>query len=93
MIPSGRILLLEIAHIMTPRSIRRAAERKAKKLATREARLVANRANATDEPALLSEAKTQKTPSTGPTSAEGKAVSSQNALKNGLNRQNGPSPN
>jgi len=84
MIPSGRILLLEIAHIMTPRSIRRAAERKARKLATREARLVANRANATDEPALLSEAKTQKTPSTGPTSAEGKAVSSQNALKTGL---------
>jgi hypothetical protein len=69
---------------MTPRSIRRAAERKAKKIASREARLVANRVNAMDEPALLSEAKTQKTPSTGPTSAEGKAVSSQNALKTGL---------
>jgi hypothetical protein len=55
---------------MTARSIRRAAERKAKKNAAREARLVANRANA----AL----------STGPTSAEGKAVSSQNALKTGL---------
>jgi hypothetical protein len=51
---------------MSPRTIRRAAERRALK----EARKTANRANSQF--------------STGPRSEEGKAVSSQNALKTGL---------
>ena len=59
---------------MTARSIRRAMERKAKKLEKKrlqaetlsEARLLANQANALDEAAILSEPKSQKTPSTGP---------------------------
>ena len=63
---------------MTPRSIRRAAERKAQKLARKQeqqsaaspAQIAANRANA-----LLS---------TGPRTAEGQARSSANALKTGL---------
>ena len=64
---------------MSPRSIRRAVERKAQKLArkaaqqtteTSDARLAANRANAQL--------------STGPTSADGKAKSSLNAVKTGL---------
>ena len=64
---------------MSPRSIRRAAERKAQKLARKaaqqapeisDARLAANRANAQL--------------STGPTSVEGKAKSSLNAVKSGL---------
>jgi hypothetical protein len=64
---------------MSPRSIRRAAERKAQKLARKaaqqnteisEARLVANRANAQL--------------STGPTSPDGKSKSSLNAVKTGL---------
>jgi hypothetical protein len=77
---------------MTPRSIRRAAERKAMKLARKAerisleaqtppagavpisgARLPANRANAVDEAGILSEPKTQKRFSTGPTTPEGKA--------------------
>jgi hypothetical protein len=59
---------------MSPRSIRRAAERKAQKEARKaalsEARLTANRANAQL--------------STGPSSEEGKSVSSLNAVKTGL---------
>jgi hypothetical protein len=67
---------------MTARSIRRAMERKTKKL--EEKRFVANQANASDEAAILSEPKTQKTPSTGPKTAEGKAISSLNAVKTAL---------
>jgi hypothetical protein len=55
---------------MTPRSIRRAAERKAKKQALKETRLEANRANAQL--------------STGPRTPEGKTISSLNAVKTGL---------
>jgi hypothetical protein len=55
---------------MTPRSIRRAAERKARKMAMKEARLEANRANAQL--------------STGPRTPAGKAISSLNAVKTGL---------
>jgi hypothetical protein len=93
---------------MTPRSIRRAAERKALKLARKaarspqegttleaqtppvetvrisEARLAANRANAVDEAAILSEPKTQKRLSTGPKTPEGKAKVSLNAVKTAL---------
>src|SRR5690348_2945614 len=77
---------------MTARSIRRAMERKAKKLEKKrlqaealcEARLVANQANGLDEAAILSEPKTQKTPSTGPRSEEGRAKSSLNAVKTAL---------
>jgi hypothetical protein len=43
-----------------------------------------NRRNAMNEPALFSEAKTQKVTSTGPRTEEGKAISSKNALKTGL---------
>ena len=67
---------------MTARSIRRAMERKAKKLEKK--RLLANQANALDEAAILSEPKTQKMPSTGPRSEEGRAKSSINAVKTGL---------
>jgi hypothetical protein len=83
---------------MTARSIRRAQERKLRKAAGKEARLAqsqpveatskgrlaANRANAMDAPAPLSEAKTQKTLSTGPCTEEGKAISSLNAVRTGL---------
>jgi hypothetical protein len=69
---------------MTPRSIRRAAERKANKLAISKARLAANRANAVDEAAILSEPKTQKRISTGPNTPEGKAKVSLNAVKTAL---------
>jgi hypothetical protein len=59
---------------MSPRSIRRAAEREALKAARKaepsEARLAANRANAQH--------------STGPKTSQGRAVSSLNALKTGL---------
>jgi len=82
---------------MTARSIRRAQERKLRKVAGKaarsaqsqpveaasEARLAANRANAMDEPAL-NEAKTRKTLSTGPRTEEGKAISSLNAVRTGL---------
>jgi hypothetical protein len=46
--------------------------------------LTANRANGLEEAAVLSEPKTQKRISTGPTSPEGKAKVSHNALKTGL---------
>jgi hypothetical protein len=96
---------------MTARSIRRAQERKLRKAAGKAARsaqsqpveaaseacLAANRANAMDEPALLSEvkiqkmdepelseAKTRKTLSTGPRTEAGKAISSLNAVRTGL---------
>src|SRR5690348_13550753 len=77
---------------MTARSIRRAMERKAKKLEKKrlqaetisEARLLANQANAMDEAAILSEPKTQKTPSTDPRTPEGQAKSSMNAVKTAL---------
>jgi len=77
---------------MTARSIRRAMERKAKKLEKKrleaetlsEAPLLANQANALDEAAILSEPKTQKTPSTGPRTEEGRAKSSLIAVKTAL---------
>src|SRR5690349_11016091 len=77
---------------MTARSIRRAMERKAKKLEKKrlqaetlsEARLLANQANTLDEAAILSEPKTQKMSSTGPRNPEGQAKSSLNAVKTGL---------
>gem|GEM_PF-1064334 len=46
--------------------------------------LEANRANASDEAAILSEPKTQRVVSTGPTSSEGRTKVSHNALKTGL---------
>jgi len=58
---------------MSARSLRRAAERAAKNQAISAARLAANRANAQF--------------STGPTSDQGRAVSSHNALKTGLTGQ------
>ena len=67
---------------MTARSIRRAMERKAKKIEKK--RLLANQANALDEAAILSEPKIQKTPSTGPRTEEGKAKSAMNAVKTAL---------
>ncbi len=68
---------------MTPRSIRRAAERKAQKLARKQAKL--NPA----EPVELSEAqlaanRANAQLSTGPRTAEGKARSSTNAVKTAL---------
>jgi hypothetical protein len=67
---------------MTARSIRRAMERKTQKLEKK--RLLANQANASHEAAILSEPKAQKTLSTGPRTAAGKAVSSLNAVKTAL---------
>jgi hypothetical protein len=71
---------------MTARSIRRAAERKARKAAEKEARL--QQPSVETEPAI-SEAKLTANRanaqlSTGPRTAEGRAVSSMNAVKTGL---------
>src|SRR5215467_58147 len=83
---------------MTPRSIRRAAERKAKKLARRgEARLaqitpsepVSGFKQAPNPPASVSESQLAANRrnaqlSTGPKSEEGKSKSSLNAVRTGL---------
>ncbi len=81
--------------IMTPRSIRRAQERKARKEAERKAKNVAPRAEEllteADEVGIqvISEAKLEANRanaqlSSGPTSPEGKAKASLNAVKTGL---------
>jgi hypothetical protein len=71
---------------MTARSIRRAAERKAKKAADKEARLQqpSVEAEPTVSEAKLTANRANVQLSTGPRSAEGKAVSSMNAVKTGL---------
>ena len=71
---------------MTARSIRRAAERKAKKAADKQARL---EQNSVENQPTISEAKLTANRanaqlSSGPRTAAGKAVSSMNAVKTGL---------
>jgi hypothetical protein len=71
---------------MTARSIRRAAERKARKTAQKEVRL---EQNAVETQSRISEAKETANRanaqlSTGPRTSEGKAISSMNAVKTGL---------
>jgi hypothetical protein len=72
----GLYFLPRRTNIMTARSIRRAAERKAAKLAAKEARQVSDiQLTANQENAELS---------TGPRTEAGKAISSMNAVKTGL---------
>jgi hypothetical protein len=72
---------------MSPRSIRRAAEHKARKLAAKQQRLQSDLiADADSEPHALArtEPRASASGSTGPRTPEGKAISSLNALKTGL---------
>src|SRR6185437_707591 len=71
---------------MTARSIRRAAERKAKKAADKEARLQqpSIEAEPTVSEAKLTANRANAQLSTGPRTTEGRAVSSMNAVKTGL---------
>jgi hypothetical protein len=69
--------------LMTARSIRRAAERKAKKAAEKEARLQPTETEPISEPRVAANRANAQLP-TGPRSTAGKAVSSMNAVKTGL---------
>jgi hypothetical protein len=83
---SRAIFILRSPPTHTARSIRRAAERKARKAAEKQVRL---EQNTVETQSIVSEAKLAANRanaqlSTGPRSAEGKAISSMNAVKTGL---------